>query len=770
MKRWIIIIFMLLLLLTAFAAGEEIYPAEDEKSGKWGYTDESGQWIIPASFAWAERFRGEYAHVTMISDSADPDKAGKYTEYGGIINRRGEFVLPAEYNVDTGWEDGMSGYGSWENGYYVVRTGSENNPEDGPEGFFDIRSGFFSGLKYEYVWPAWGDEGDLIPIAEEREDELYLGYADRTTGEMVLPCEYYLDWTEGAVTTFPEGIGVVWKLVKTDEGENKAIPVMMNRDGEEISLPEGITACEWSSMSDGLIVVCDQDEMYGYADREGNIVIAPQYTDAYDFSDGEALVERPNDGWALINTRGEILREEGDEEFPVLLSETEAGKPCYAVHNEQGLYGYIDSRGRMVMPYQFADAEDFRGSYAKVEVKPRISNDESWEGMINDRGEWVFKPGSTLRIESDLSSWSLRGDSFIGGKQDGIFIIGTIKWNEEKGDTEYKSGFLDVRNGFFTGFIYDDVKVDIFSSGAWDYSELIPVVMNWKMGFARRENGEIVIPCKYEPSGSEGFLRYGYAEVTSGEDGRLLQLDRDGKEICPPDDAIFDPDVGWPGDGMFPARSRENKLFGYVNMDGQWVLPPKYQFATGFSNGYAEVCYPGEAWIWIDTEGTPQGKNREFISDDIYFVQSGDSLDFYRADHTELYSVSRPGICNCLGFSENGVGWYEIREPGETPSYRAGLMNDRGQVLTEPVFRLVKYSDHDFREGLSPAADAETGLAGFVDETGEWVIEPVFDSTFIGAFRDGAAWVIRNEQRLLIDKEGNILFAEPVREDEGGDG
>ena len=45
MKRWIIIIFMLLLPLTAFAAGEEIYPAEDGESGKWGYTDESGQWM-----------------------------------------------------------------------------------------------------------------------------------------------------------------------------------------------------------------------------------------------------------------------------------------------------------------------------------------------------------------------------------------------------------------------------------------------------------------------------------------------------------------------------------------------------------------------------------------------------------------------------------------------------------------------------------------------------------------------------------------------------
>lgn len=59
--------------------------------------------------------------------------------------------------------------------------------------------------------------------------------------------------------------------------------------------------------------------------------------------------------------------------------------------------------------------------------------------------------------------------------------------------------------------------------------------------------------------------------------------------------------------------------------------------------------------------------------------------------------------------------------------------------------------------------DAESGLAGYVDETGNWVIQPIFDNDHVGSFYDGSAWVMHQGQRLLIDKSGNILYAEPIR-------
>ena len=137
---------------------------------------------------------------------------------------------------------------------------------DGLVGFFDVRSGFFSGLKFSSLWTGRG-EGDLIPVVEEHGDISYLGYADRTTGEMVLPCEYYLNW-EAAVTTFPEGVGVLARVAGYDEEEGEAIPgeyMLLTRDGEVISLPEGIIPCYWADMSEGLIAVTKttQHRVYG---------------------------------------------------------------------------------------------------------------------------------------------------------------------------------------------------------------------------------------------------------------------------------------------------------------------------------------------------------------------------------------------------------------------------------------------------------------------------------------------------------------------------
>ena len=758
MKRLIIMLFLFLLLLpiTVFAAEDNLYPTLYEENSKWGYTDDSGQWVIPASFDWAQGFRGDYACVSVYPNGINPTESGEDRPYQGIINRQGEFVLPPEYYIDSGWYDGWDDFGTWEGGYYVVaREEMYGWICDGLVGFFDVRSGFFSGLKFSSLWTGRG-EGDLIPVVEEHGGISYLGYADRTTGEMVLPCEYYLNW-EAAVTTFPEGVGVLARVAGYDEEEGEAIPgeyMLLTRDGEVISLPEGIIPCYWADMSEGLIAVEEKNTgLQGYADREGHIVITPQFETALEFKQGEARVRLSDDEWALIDSKGSILLREEDGIFPIQLSETAAGKPCYAVRNAQGLYGYIDTQGYVALPYQFAYAEDFRGDYAMVEVTPTASNDVEWDGLINSQGQWVFKPEKNLQITSTELSWRY---DFIGGKQDGIYIIHRNHRNLRE------SGYLDVRTGFFSGFVYDDVIARSNTFSMMDLSELIPVVKDHYLGYACRDTGQIVIPCKYDSSRAEGFM-YGYA-IVAYEDGDYLLIDQTGCEIYPPEDAVIEP-KSWVENGLLPALSKKNGLMGYINMNGQWALPPAYEYAIGFVNGYASVCIPGrdgKPWVEIDTEGTIQDAEKEFVSDDIYYIETQDTLMFYRADHIPLFSVSRPGICNCLSFNEHGVAWYEIREAGEIPSYRAGLMNDQGQVLTEPIFRLISYTDDDFHEGLYPVEDAESGLAGYVDETGRWIIPPTFDNKDIGSFYEGVAWVKREGQRLLINRTGDILYSEPV--------
>lgn len=66
---------------------------------------------------------------------------------------------------------------------------------------------------------------------------------------------------------------------------------------------------------------------------------------------------------------------------------TEEGKPLYAVKDENGLWGYIDCKGNLVIPGTFAEAEDFRGNYALVR--------QDWGGLygiIDAKGEWALPP------------------------------------------------------------------------------------------------------------------------------------------------------------------------------------------------------------------------------------------------------------------------------------------------------------------------------------------------------------------------------------------
>ena len=95
-----------------------------------------------------------------------------------------------------------------------------------------------------------------------------------------------------------------------------------------------------------------------------------------------------------------------------------------------------------------------------------------------------------------------------------------------------------------------------------------------------------------------------------------------------------------------------------------------------------------------------------------------------------------------------------------TPSARREELDE---VASDPRLQAVDVGDALLLPCLSPAEDAESGLAGYVDETGKWVIQPVFDNSQLGSFHEGSAWVYRQEQRLLIDKTGNILYAEPIR-------
>ena len=76
-----------------------------------------------------------------------------------------------------------------------------------------------------------------------------------------------------------------------------------------------------------------------------------------------------------------------------------------------------------------------------------------------------------------------------------------------------------------------------------------------------------------------------------------------------------------------------------------------------------------------------------------------------------------------------------------------------GKIVIEPKF----YYADGFKEGLALVLETHDGKYGFIDTTGEFVIEPQFDELSTG-FYDGLARVKVNGKTSFIDKSGNFVI------------
>ncbi len=280
MKRWLILL-VLFFPLWAFAEDAFPLPAQDDVTGKWGYRDAESHWAIDPVFDEAAPFHMGFACVSK-------DASRHPYHHDGIIDRNGCYVVPPDYYIynDNGDDDALSDL------YIVSTVGS-----DGLSGFFDVKSGIFSGLKWHEVLGRMACD-HLVPVLDENG---HAGYASRETGEIAIPCMYAGVYPG----VFSEGVAVaLWADITPEQTEDA---FLINETGAIIPLPPGITAVYGASAQCGRILIQDKEtEQYGYADLEGHVVIEPVFSYADDFENGIARAEK--DGiFVLIDLSGNLI-------------------------------------------------------------------------------------------------------------------------------------------------------------------------------------------------------------------------------------------------------------------------------------------------------------------------------------------------------------------------------------------------------------------------------------------------------------------------------
>lgn len=225
---------------------------------------------------------------------------------------------------------------------------------------------------------------------------------------------------------------------------------------------------------------------------------------------------------------------------------------------------------------------------------------------------------------------SLNGEAFLIGEDGSVLIpagtfaaIMPLSISENK--TLYAVSLPD--SGLFA--LADDAG-NMLSEAIYDYIYAQDGVLFCLQGDAYgalHENGSLQIPCEYSfltANGTGGFLALRSDPYDDIADG-LYVIDETGESTAT-GVKVLHLYTGMQ-EGLLPAVSPENNLYGYLGADGHWAIPPQYDYADIFIDGCAQASISTGCGI-ISRDG------KWLLSPKYEFVDTADGIGHYRLAYT----------------------------------------------------------------------------------------------------------------------------------------
>lgn len=196
-----------------------------------------------------------------------------------------------------------------------------------------------------------------------------------------------------------------------------------------------------------------KDGLWGMMDAEGNVKIAPLYNAYFEFSEGLAAVEDREGKVGYIDTKGTVVipfnfyRPDpytlDPKESKIVYRKDTFSEGLAMVRNEKGMCGYINRKGELVIPFNFYDAAAFQYGAAKVGTR-KLTTIE-WGHFSHDYAyNYIDKTGKVLFKEDAAIAYGYLPELFYG-----------YKYDAEKED--FVNVFMD-RQGNCWGGDFDDLS------------------------------------------------------------------------------------------------------------------------------------------------------------------------------------------------------------------------------------------------------------------------------------------------------------------------
>jgi hypothetical protein len=341
----------------------------------------------------------------------------------GVVNRYGEFVVPAKYNAVQPFSEGMAAVrvgnhatGLWGfidingrevipprynhvnnfyNGFAQVRVGASS------ENSRNWRFGFVNRMGVEIAQPIYHQVYNFSGgFANVRGDDVLKWGFINEMGNLAIPFQFpsISYFYNGFALVMEECCGIFWRHNDLPMcGARVDGMLLIDEKGKEVRFIHH--ACPTANsivrsglshaLSEGVIWVRNpQTNLLGLVDLMGNTLMPFKYNSTRGFSEGMAWVSvtyQQKNLWALIDSKGnEIIR-------PIYDYVEDFSEGLAAVWRD-GYVGFIDKEGNEVIePNQFNNAGSFINGLAPVQI-----NDirrETWDrGQIVDvnYGLWGF--------------------------------------------------------------------------------------------------------------------------------------------------------------------------------------------------------------------------------------------------------------------------------------------------------------------------------------------------------------------------------------------
>ncbi len=252
--------------------------------------------------------------------------------------------------------------------------------------------------------------------------------------------------------------GLAWVSLERLEG------VYIDKQGNIISIPYAIGM----DFSDELTLI-HKSSAYGFADKNGNIVVDYIYENAYPFSSGLAQVKKGGK-WGYIDTKGNVVIDFTLEESQVDYF-FEGLKIVY--DSETNKCGCIDMEGNIVIDYIYDNMGYFSeglccvekdGKIGYIDIQGNIAVDFKFVPL--DGGNYGFSDGLALVYDGTK-------EVFIDTQGNVVLIPQYVVCSNFSEDLcivkkvdgeEHKYGFMDKQGNIVLDFQYNAVH-SIFSEG-----------------------------------------------------------------------------------------------------------------------------------------------------------------------------------------------------------------------------------------------------------------------------------------------------------------